>query len=89
MNFPQVRRDYLAWTPAEKDPKENGVIIIPQHGIAGHQDLVDSALLRAPGSSEKGGSSAPVTPPPEREVEVAPAQVPAPVVAVPVGKASQ
>lgn len=45
--------------------------MIPQHGIAGHQDLVDSARLRAPGSSGSGGkgnnSSAPVTPPPEQE----------------------
>jgi len=38
--------------------------VIPQHGIAGHQDLVDSALLRAPGSSK---GSTPATPPPETE----------------------
>lgn len=60
----QVRRDYLAWTPAEKDPREDGAVVIPQHGIAGHQDLVDSALLRAPGSSK---GSTPATPPPETE----------------------
>jgi Amt family ammonium transporter len=42
--------------------------VIPQHGIAGHQDLVDSARLRAPGSSSSGrGNSAPATPPPELE----------------------
>ena len=64
----QVRRDYLAWTPAEKDPKEDGAVVIPQHGIAGHQDLVDSALLRAPGSSK---GSSPATPPPETESSTA------------------
>lgn len=77
-DYVEVRRDYLAWTPAEKDPKEDGIVVIPQHGIAGHQVLVDSARLQAPGSSEKGGSSAPATPPPELESAskvVAPAAV--------------
>ncbi|KAL2171129.1 hypothetical protein VTG60DRAFT_3644 [Thermothelomyces hinnuleus] len=70
-DYVEVRRDYLAWTPAERDPKEDGVVVVPQHGIAGHQDLVDSARLRAPGTgSEKGhtSSSAPATPPPERDL---------------------
>lgn len=40
-DYVEVRRDYLAWTPAEKDPKENGVRIIPQHGIEGHQMLMN------------------------------------------------
>jgi len=35
----QVRRDYLAWTPAEKDQKQDGVVIEPQHGISEHQTL--------------------------------------------------
>ncbi|KAK4042431.1 ammonium transporter [Parachaetomium inaequale] len=70
-DYVEVRRDYLAWTPAERDPKEDGVVVVPQHGIAGHQDLVDSARLRAPGSASdsKGGAgsghSAPATPPSE------------------------
>jgi Amt family ammonium transporter len=71
----QVRRDYLAWTPAEKDPKEDGVVVIPQHGIAGHQDLVDNVRLRGP-SSSKAESSAPATPPPEREPEPPKATLP-------------
>lgn len=69
-SFQQVRRDYLAWTPAERDPKEDGVVVVPQHGIAGHQVLVDGTRLRAPGTgSEKGNtsSSTPGTPPPERD----------------------
>ncbi|KAH6853411.1 ammonium transporter [Chaetomium sp. MPI-CAGE-AT-0009] len=87
-DYVEVRRDYLAWTPAERDPKEDGAVVVPQHGIAGHQDLVDSARLRAPGtgtgsrsssdhnnhtgngSTHKAGSGN-VTPPPERDVEVA------------------
>ena len=40
-DYVEVRRDYLAWTPAEKDPKEDGVRIIPQHGIEGHQMLMN------------------------------------------------
>lgn len=42
------------------------MVVIPQHGIAGHQDLVDNVRMRGPGSS-KAESSAPATPPPERE----------------------
>ncbi|KAL2023450.1 hypothetical protein VTK56DRAFT_2446 [Thermocarpiscus australiensis] len=59
-DYVEVRRDYLAWTPAEKEQKENGVVVIPQHGIEGHQHLVDSAL-RAPGSAQ--GSASSPTPP--------------------------
>ncbi|CAK7219565.1 low affinity high capacity ammonium permease [Sporothrix curviconia] len=40
-DYVEVRRDYLAWTPAEKDPKEDGCRIIPQHGIEGHQMLMN------------------------------------------------
>jgi len=37
----QVRRDYLAWTPAGKDQHEDGVRIIPQHGIEEHQNMMN------------------------------------------------
>jgi Amt family ammonium transporter len=57
----QVRRDYLAWTPADNNQKEDGAVVIPQHGIAGHQDLVDSAR-KGPASTQ---ASAPATPPSE------------------------
>lgn len=39
-DYVEVRRDYLAWTPAEKDQKEDGVRIVPQHGIEGHQNMM-------------------------------------------------
>ncbi|KAK4129327.1 ammonium transporter [Parathielavia appendiculata] len=64
-DYVEVRRDYLAWTPAEKDPREDGVVVIPQHGIDGHQELADSAMLRGQQGS-KAGSSAPGTPPNEK-----------------------
>ena len=59
----QVRRDYLAWTPAEKDPKEDGTRIIPQHGIEEHQNMMNGSSLpveveapaaeKAPAESDK------------------------------------
>ncbi|KAK4116875.1 ammonium transporter [Canariomyces notabilis] len=60
-DYVEVRRDYLAWTPADNNQKEDGAVVIPQHGIAGHQDLVDSAR-KGPASTQ---ASAPATPPSE------------------------
>lgn len=37
----QVRRDYLAWTPAEREQKQDGAIVVPQHGIEAHQNLMN------------------------------------------------
>ncbi|KAK3354990.1 ammonium transporter MEP1 [Neurospora tetraspora] len=42
-DYVEVRRDYLAWTPAEKEQRQDGDIIVPQHGIEGHQDLLSSS----------------------------------------------
>lgn len=53
----QVRRDYLAWTPADNVQKEDGVVPAPSHGIAEHQTLVNNTqpVTPAPGTptSEK------------------------------------
>ncbi|KAK4164218.1 ammonium transporter MEP3 [Cladorrhinum sp. PSN259] len=57
-DYVEVRRDYLAWTPAEKEQREDGAVVIPQHGIEGHQDLVNTARGSVP-------VSAPGTPPSE------------------------
>ncbi len=46
-DYVEVRRDYLAWTPADRDQKEDGVRIIPQHGIEGHQLLVNNSIAAA------------------------------------------
>jgi Amt family ammonium transporter len=47
-DYVEVRRDYLAWTPAEKEQREDGAVVIPQHGIEGHQDMVNSTRVSAP-----------------------------------------
>ena len=46
--LPQVRRDYLAWTPADKEQKEDGVVPAPAHGIAGHQTLANNTQPTTP-----------------------------------------
>lgn len=54
-DYVEVRRDYLAWTPAEKEPKSDGVRIVPQHGIEGHQILMSgqpTITSRPPSSSQ-------------------------------------
>ncbi|KAI6375427.1 hypothetical protein MCOR25_002992 [Pyricularia grisea] len=43
-DYVEVRRDYLAWTPAEKDPKEDGHAVMPQLGIEGHQTIHDNII---------------------------------------------
>jgi Amt family ammonium transporter len=40
-DYVEVRRDYLAWTPAGKDQHEDGVRILPQHGIEEHQNMMN------------------------------------------------
>ncbi|KAK1755147.1 ammonium transporter [Echria macrotheca] len=54
-DYVEVRRDYLAWTPADREQKQDGVVVTPQHGIPEHQDLANHR-------------SAPATPP-EAEAE--------------------
>ncbi|CAP59969.1 uncharacterized protein PODANS_1_2930 [Podospora anserina S mat+] len=51
-DYVEVRRDYLAWTPAEKEQRADGDVVVPQHGITGHQEMATR-------------SSAPPTPPSE------------------------
>lgn len=40
-DYVEVRRDYLAWTPAEKEQKPDGVHVIPQHGIEAHAAMAN------------------------------------------------
>jgi len=42
-DYVEVRRDYLAWTPADNHQKQDGVHIEPTHGILAHQDLAKSS----------------------------------------------
>jgi Amt family ammonium transporter len=41
-DYVEVRRDFLAWTPAKEEPSGDGTKIVPQHGIEGHQDLANT-----------------------------------------------
>ncbi|KAK3693753.1 ammonium transporter AmtB-like domain-containing protein [Podospora appendiculata] len=42
-DYVEVRRDYLAWTPADREQKEDGIVVPPQHGIEEHQNLMNSS----------------------------------------------
>lgn len=54
-DYVEVRRDYLAWTPADNVQKQDGIHVEPQHGIPAHQEIAKSA-------------HAPPTPPEQPEV---------------------
>ncbi|RYP56478.1 hypothetical protein DL771_011797 [Monosporascus sp. 5C6A] len=41
-DYVEVRRDFLAWTPAHEDPHSAGHRIIPQHGIEEHQNMANT-----------------------------------------------
>ncbi|KAK1769533.1 ammonium transporter family-domain-containing protein [Phialemonium atrogriseum] len=45
-DYVEVRRDYLAWTPAGRDQKDDGVEMIPQHGIEAHQNMMNTPTHR-------------------------------------------
>ncbi|KAI9706526.1 MAG: hypothetical protein M1836_003532 [Candelina mexicana] len=56
-DYVEVRRDYLAWTPASQHPsdKEHGIPQSQRHGIPGHHDLIEG---RTPSSEsdQKAGT---------------------------------
>ncbi|RYP28131.1 hypothetical protein DL767_007349 [Monosporascus sp. MG133] len=41
-DYVEVRRDFLAWTPAHEEPHSDGHRIIPQHGIEEHQNMANT-----------------------------------------------
>ena len=41
-DYVEVRRDFLAWTPAKEDPHSDAHRFIPQHGIEEHQNLANT-----------------------------------------------
>lgn len=51
-DYVEVRRDFLAWTPAKEEPVGNGHRIVPQHGIEEHQNLANTTGQTPPGSSQ-------------------------------------
>ncbi|KAL8370745.1 hypothetical protein RB595_000885 [Gaeumannomyces hyphopodioides] len=43
-DYVEIRRDYLAWSPAEKEQKVDGAAVVPQLGIEGHQTIHDNII---------------------------------------------
>lgn len=62
-DYVEVRRDFLAWTPAKEEPDGDGHRIVPQHGIEEHQNMANTNGLSPPSSAhlqseqEKAGAS--------------------------------
>lgn len=57
-DYVEVRRDFLAWTPAQQHQNANGGGLIPTHGIEEHQNMMASttsnnARSRGSGEAEK------------------------------------
>ncbi|KAL2759215.1 hypothetical protein ACRALDRAFT_1048768 [Sodiomyces alcalophilus JCM 7366] len=46
-DYVEVRRDFLAWTPAHADPGSDAGRLVPQHGIAGHQHMADERCAQS------------------------------------------
>ncbi|KAK7720055.1 low affinity high capacity ammonium permease [Diaporthe eres] len=62
-DYVEVRRDFLAWTPAQQEQRIDGVGLVPQHGIEEHQMLAngnargsEEAEKRALGSSDRSNN---------------------------------
>jgi Amt family ammonium transporter len=62
-DYVEVRRDFLAWTPAKEEPVGGGHRFVPQHGIEEHQNLANTNGQSPPSSAvleseqEKMGAS--------------------------------
>jgi Amt family ammonium transporter len=57
-DYVEVRRDFLAWTPAKEEPSGDGTKIVPQHGIEEHQNLANTNGHALEHEQEKFGASA-------------------------------
>lgn len=51
-DYVEVRRDFLAWTPAQQEQRIDGVGLVPQHGIEEHQMLANGTASASRGSEE-------------------------------------
>ncbi len=57
-DYVEVRRDYLAWTPATNDPRTDGDGDLPmheRHGITQQKDLLMGKEIHGEGSSQGSG----------------------------------
>lgn len=52
-DYVEVRRDFLAWTPAQQEQRIDGVGLVPQHGIEEHQMLANGNASRGSEEAEK------------------------------------
>lgn len=41
-DYVEVRRDFLAWTPAQQHQNTNDGALIPTHGIEEHQNMMET-----------------------------------------------
>lgn len=57
-DYVEVRRDFLAWTPAKEEPTAGGHRFIPQHGIEEHQNMANTNGQAIERELEKAGASA-------------------------------
>lgn len=55
-DYVEVRRDYLAWTPAKDEPEKSESNVNPQdrHGISEHSDMINGQNPEANGASHTG-----------------------------------
>lgn len=56
-DYVEVRRDFLAWTPAKEDPHSDVHRIIPQHGIEEHQNMANTNGQALQAEQEKIGAT--------------------------------
>ncbi|KAK8138445.1 hypothetical protein PG984_001825 [Apiospora sp. TS-2023a] len=57
-DYVEVRRDFLAWTPAKEDPHSGNAQIVPQHGIEEHANMANTNGTSLESEAEKIGISA-------------------------------
>ncbi|KAK6842126.1 ammonium transporter MEP1 [Apiospora arundinis] len=57
-DYVEVRRDFLAWTPAKEDPHSGNAHIVPQHGIEEHAHMANTNGTSLESEAEKIGISA-------------------------------
>ncbi|KAK7907873.1 hypothetical protein PG985_015176 [Apiospora marii] len=57
-DYVEVRRDFLAWTPAKDEPHSGNAQIVPQHGIEEHAHMANTNGTSLESEAEKIGISA-------------------------------
>ena len=57
-DYVEVRRDYLAWTPAKDEPEKKEIMVNPEdrHGIAEHSNMIQGQSVDGEGGGGGDGS---------------------------------